>query len=899
MENLSADTIQADVNPQVTKIRLLYEAALAAPDDPYHYREYYGRSKKMVDVPGDDFEDEPGLGEDGVDVWFHPGASELGKAENYFLHYPIVEEIALHRMEILVTATRDLVKHDPNLTKLLDKISENFKEKLKALADAYWELSQVHREKKQYADDKAAFHRKSATVRWYLDKLHEDMTLLVARADLPASETRELLNTPLLETVKPRVPTRESLLAAASKLNIATQKAYPQCVKRDLLQFELGNDKRGTWQYFNRHYIAYQLEDDRSISLLEGEPTFNSHDNRVRKLPNYARASYGICDVTAGFECKEFIYCSRFGTPINQDEYVVHALSPHLRRYYIAVAYSQSSPPGYAHIHTHLISSSGIGSYLQHQREMFEDSCVAAMSIRPAGFMYCSFGVNSFRRGTDRRLELQNQIALLDFYGHVRKVYPTAFTSFPDIQQAAELYENAMLNLVSASQNYLNTIGRYAKAPERLREPDITQLLNGMYDTYLEQEERVRSYAVQYFEQVRTAFLSEEFTKSLETFDTGRYYPVASLRLIFEIMNKNYGHSSWAAQELNGTIQALIQVAASRAEISASYGCMSANDRSILVSMILKELTRRLRDSQQPFKITLANLREITKTVHCQYSQDISVMHTIKDTGAPPKYVPHKTYETRGLKKSLMFTRFARHKNLPHLQNALKHKPAEWLGEFNFIGEHETPTKAPFIPGAFTGKAKDYIHALMADQTRPDTIKAALLKLFEYYPQQKTFRHTRQTQLQHIQKLLHEFNADDRQSRQQLMQQLWFLYSGMKHSSGMFGYYVKVALLKLLSAFANDNQRLDFPELILTSNAKLQELLMSAGVLNHESLKVWERVQPHLRVADEAVTCMKYKFGFSASTLKTQIDKGVTILSELNKGTDVDVILKTQDLLSR
>jgi len=860
MNNNPLEQIQQDVARNVGELILL--AKQNALDDPYHFREYYGRYRTVVPLPV----------EDGTDVWFHPLVNQLNDPNHYFMHYPIVEEIACHRAEILFEAARVNCNTEDQLTQLKG-IRVRFYSKLQVLANYYWQSSQPRRMKiKNAADpkrlideDKKEFHEKSARIRLYLDKLQEDMALLIAKSPL----------------------NRASLNVAATTLHQAELTSYPALTKRDLLRVEFDfadPTQRGNWQYFDRHYH-------------DGQFSLNSHDTNTVELANYAQTYYGSL-IAEGVDLviQPGMMCSRYGSPTRLNEYeMVPEQSPHLirlkayRSLKAALIEDAALAPNATHIHhchTHLITAGGVGSYLDHQRRMFEDASVASFALRQTEFgkvgvtgtySYCSFGVNPFRRGQNAVVEFTNHVALLDLFLKAPGISLNGLD-----QQSLSIYQIALKNVKNAAQTYFEAL-EVQNSPlhndTQLGLKRTNQRLDTLYHAFVQAEEGLNVDAESLFEEVKEYVLQQDFLEKIDQLYNAenyhQYYALASLRLVFQMCDGVLGQDSWANLDVNGVLQALMQIACGNSGIFSSYGCKNANDRSLLISMHLYELQERMKN-KEPFD--LKTLKSLTDAIHPHHSQNISLNQTIKDTGAPPKFKHTTARETRGLNKLLQYTRFARHKAGKVLKEAIKSKPTRDLARFNF-DPNELQSSIINDLNVFKKNPIECLNTFLHKRLTAETLKEDIRILFSIYPEKHSFSHTRQASVRHFLSKL-----DGLDNINELMKHLWFHYNAIQNERGLSHKIFKTALLKILSQFYHANYLIDFPELLHAPKSKIEECLRLESILDEPTLATQRRIRDPMRKLDSLATSLKYKFKGSES-ITQRIDKGLTdVDAEIQSG---------------
>lgn len=904
MNNGTDARITRLMDTQSQRVATLYRLAqTASREDPYRFEDYYGRVKIVIE-PGTD----PGF-PDGVDIWIHPHPSVLADRKRYYLHFPIVEEFAEHRSAILMEAARKTITL-PNVLDQLEQIHVNFNQRLLTLSTSYTNRSLERRsqcaqersviKRSQLIDlDKQEFHEKSAAIRRCLDKLHEDLVLLVAQSLHPTQGPC----------------TRNDLINAAKQLEAHELTAYPPLVCRDILHIEEGEEtgsskQPNSWHFFDRHYHAPTLPNDNARYSI------NSHDIATDEIANFARTTYGTIKNVEGSQDNEIefnakIFCGRYSSPVRLGRYLAdpppsrHRLRAEtldvVRKVFLEdLALLDKKPDSLHHFHTHLITAAGVGSRLDRQREMFEDCSLVSMIFRNSRsikgsntaltYSYCSFGVNQFRRGQSQDLLLQNNIALLDLYHAVMNAFDLSSINAAYPRNTKQYYDNGLRACHYAACAYGEAIADWLKQTTEIIGPteDLAnqEHLDNLYAAYKKQEDLIRVYAKTLMDEIKKFLLGDRVKAELQDLYSKRlephsrssraYYALASLKLIFELSESNFGDDSWAHTDLNGVIQALIQTTASCSGIFSTYGCKNANDRSLLIGIHLTNLNA-LMETQQ--ELNLDTLRALTRKVHLMHSQDSGVLQTLKDTGAPPKFVYQKPEETRGLRKLLKYKRYARHSASKTVLNAIKKKPEQDLNRLNFLSASSEYSSANLLAGGLDEKT--YIETLLTAKFSSEHKKESLRILFQFYPAKKSFSHSRQAQVEQIQNAIKDTNFDDSESVKSLIQLLWIHHELINTKHSQLAYYLEVAIIGLLGNSVNLHPRLDYPELLTMKPSKFRKFVTMSGALDSSFLQRTNNSSQAMTTISKNICSLPYKLSCFSRKPTLFIQQGLDGIGQL------------------
>ena len=859
LNDLKESTLAA-IHPVIEKALKTTEPV----DDPYFIESYYGR-KKIVYPKDEDFVD-------GIDIWIHPTILADEPQNRYYLHYPILENVVEHRSELLFTAVISELDSHEALINEFTTIKANFENRILSLAQHFWALSEPKRReilaeetpektrRRLIKEDKKDFHKKSEAFRFCLDRLHEDMVLLIAKK---MNEPNSLM-------------TRSVLKRAAKLCKIKELTSYSHLSKRDILRIECNSKHEGSWEFFDRHLpIA-----DRNNSF-----TRNSHHPEYAGITNYARTHYGILaqdNIKLSFEA------TRYASPVRLESYAGKKKSLHLIRldvyntlqevltHDLHLIHNQNQMVEHIHhLHTHLITASGLGSIKDHQREMFADNTVASFALRNSElqhkstgtYSYCSFGINEWRRGKSRHLGVTNEVALMDIFLKVHDRFPHKFMLD---QQRRDFYESTLKTAQAHAQNYIQLV---IKQKDFLQEDTkngkkITeQELDKSYERFVDAQKEIYPYSHQILKDLALQCQAPAFQDILDALykmNIQQYYVMASLRFILTTTQSNYGKDSWTHIHLNGMLQALIQIVCGNIEIVSSYGCKSANDRSLLISMELYELGQLMSKKE---KMTSKRLEEIFNLNHCHHSQNIAIHQTIKDSGAPPKFRTDNTYATRGVKKLLPFARFASHTADKTVRKIIRKKPLDYLTHYNFDSREALNLT---IELSKIKNPKQRINAFLTAPSTNNNFSGQVDEILDLYPKTCSLKHSRQLFVANLQDNLFLDFAKEK-DRYQFLRNIWYHFDAIQDEKSLLHHLLEAILIKTLCTYFNVSMKMDVPKLLATTKSEFRELLQSCGLIMPVDSEQTTKIKEQFRCADKLVTSFSYKRHKSSKEMESLI----------------------------
>jgi flagellar motility protein MotE (MotC chaperone) len=332
------------------------------------------------------------------------------------------------------------------------------------------------------------------------------------------------------------------------------------------------------------------------------------------------------------------------------------------------------------HIHTHLITGTGVGSLLQAQRYMFADARLAQYATQDSnmGYIYMCNGVNRWRFEDifmDRRQKLRgnNCVAFVELYKKISnpenspfKRFELDFTNYDEelgpVRNAAKKYMEKLENNYIQNKIKHDKIAKDIELKKRQRtylnamQIDITLIdkelkslteglstlknelrkeqkkLNELRNKFKDQESKLHKAARSLNDQIHEK-MKEIDIKNVTGDGRGLYLASKAFWHIDRLFNDvEFGQYKWKLDKNNGLMQALVQMAAEQIGMSASGGCKSNNDRALLLALIISELSKVVNSKKELDDQCLDN---VLKDAQEAYAWHISRTQSALDRSSP------------------------------------------------------------------------------------------------------------------------------------------------------------------------------------------------------------------------------------------------------------------------
>jgi hypothetical protein len=345
-----------------------------------------------------------------------------------------------------------------------------------------------------------------------------------------------------------------------------------------------------------------------------------------------------------------------------------------------------------SNIHTHLITPTGIGSRSHNQHYQFLDSRVAAYATWEnacsPGYIYSCFGVNDFRKDSGRgaafdKLLGTNNVALIALYRKVLARHPLP----QDTSLGFTEYDEHLNKVIQASKDYMTYMQQHESwlTDENFSSKKLKQEIAQLEQQIEKQEKRAnKPHRVEEWEKVKelketlaakkktlediTTFRSELKTQreafkaaekalhstakslnqdiyqqlqqvpfnNVDGENRQRYLAWQGIYWIQHLFHEKSGlFHKWQSEHYNGVLQGLIHLVADQAGFSASGGCKSANDREMLVALIVSELAKLTHDENR--ELDAEYLSSLAQRAQAQYAFHPSHRQTALDRSGSPK----------------------------------------------------------------------------------------------------------------------------------------------------------------------------------------------------------------------------------------------------------------------
>lgn len=333
-------------------------------------------------------------------------------------------------------------------------------------------------------------------------------------------------------------------------------------------------------------------------------------------------------------------------------------------------------------IHTHLISAGGINKFRGNETELFEDCRIAQYATRQNGaaYIYMSNGVNAFRYATifSGALKKNNCVAMVEIFRIVNAKYPTVLVNVPSenkytesldvVEKAAKDYMAELANYAPQKtthdrlqrelkqlyadlerfkslqlMNSVNSITeKIRKKKEELKGSEnslrpLKKKLNTLKTKFDRAEKRLHKQARAYNRAMRRC-LKNNKNKMDSLSNREEALAFRAFTLAEELFNGKFGIlrlDKWKQDKYNGVMQALLQLTAQLSDTFSSSGCKSANDRELLLALIVSQLSEVIADDS--IVLDESYLNKILENAQKAYAWHISHRQTALDRSALPK----------------------------------------------------------------------------------------------------------------------------------------------------------------------------------------------------------------------------------------------------------------------
>lgn len=334
-------------------------------------------------------------------------------------------------------------------------------------------------------------------------------------------------------------------------------------------------------------------------------------------------------------------------------------------------------------LHTHLITATGLASTAQAQRYHFYDARIAQYATWDnkggVGYIYMCNGVNQGRYDTlgfdvQQVLAGNNAVAMIELHKEI--------IALPQDSELVSSYQQALSGVKEASCAYIRVLQRHmplqiatqkleltaSQLQKQLRtvttgnvktqlaqqlQAVTTQLgaskrqlqlsrrgLDTLRGNFKKAESKLHDYAKNlnkqlYQELKANSAAIEALATSNDPGDRKKYLSQKSYLLAQELLNESkYGLAKWKLADNNGLMQSLLQLSSEQAGLFASAGCKSANDREVLLAMIISKLST-VTSNNQP--LTPEFFKNLLQDAQAAFAWHISQRQTALDRSAIPK----------------------------------------------------------------------------------------------------------------------------------------------------------------------------------------------------------------------------------------------------------------------
>ena len=290
-------------------------------------------------------------------------------------------------------------------------------------------------------------------------------------------------------------------------------------------------------------------------------------------------------------------------------------------------------------LHTHLITAAGIGSGPYKQYMQFLDGRIAqyATQGKENGYIYMSNAINSLRydaisfyfsrplQRITRKLKGTNRVALIELYRNVEK--------YLEENQKIEItsnYDQALENTQKTAKLY---VSQYETNPE---DKELLQVKRNQFrlaETLLHKKaEDLNDQIYKTFKNIDIDSLKNGPEKRSE------YLALKAYQIVQILFNERHwsGLSKWRLAKNNGLMQALVQLTAEQSGMFASSGCKSANDRELILALIISQLAENIEDQNYELNLDKAT-DEILEKAQAAYAWHISRHQSSLDRSSLPK----------------------------------------------------------------------------------------------------------------------------------------------------------------------------------------------------------------------------------------------------------------------